>query len=265
MTEERLQKVLARAGLGSRRVMESYIAAGRVEVNGKTAQLGDRVAESAKIRVDGRLVTAAALAGAERQVIAYHKPTGEVVSQRDPEGRKTVFTRLPKLKAGRWIAVGRLDINTSGLLLLTTDGELANRLMHPRHQLPRDYAVRIYGRADPEMLKRLTGSVTLDDGPAAFESIEPIDAGRAANEWYRVRVREGRNRLVRRLWESQGVQVSRLTRVQYGPISMPPGLREGQVHALSAGEVRHLCELVGLPVPTRPQRGTGHRSRRSRT
>ena len=254
MSEEKLQKVLARAGLGSRRVMEGYIEAGRVEVNGKIATLGDRIDGSARVRVDGRLIPAAALAGVERQVIAYHKPTGEVVSQRDPEGRKTVFTRLPKLTSGRWIAVGRLDINTSGLLLLTTDGELANRLMHPRHQLPRDYAVRVYGRVAEETLKRLGSGVTLDDGPASFESIEVIHTGTAANEWYRVRLREGRNRLVRRLWESQGVQVSRLTRVQYGPISLPPGLREGQVQALTAGEVRHLCALVDLPVPA-PQRG----------
>lgn len=268
MSEEKLQKVLARAGLGSRRVMEGYIEAGRVEVDGKIATLGDRVGSSARIRVDGRMVSAAALAGVERQVIAYHKPTGEVVSQRDPEGRKTVFTRLPKLATGRWIAVGRLDINTSGLLLLTTDGELANRLMHPRHQLPRDYAVRIYGRVEPETLKQLTRGVTLDDGPASFESIEVINTGRAANEWYRVRLREGRNRLVRRLWESQGVQVSRLTRVQYGPVSLPPGLREGQVQSLTTGEIRHLCQLVDLPVePPQKRRvkpGAGQKPSRGR-
>lgn len=263
MSEEKLQKVLARAGLGSRRVMEGYIEAGRVEVDGKVATLGDRVGSAARIRVDGRLIPAAALAGIERRVIAYHKPTGEVVSQRDPEGRKTVFTRLPKLTAGRWIAVGRLDINTSGLLLLTTDGELANRLMHPRHQLPRDYAVRIYGRLEPDTLKRLSSGVTLDDGPASFESIEVINSGKAANDWYRVRLREGRNRLVRRLWESQGVQVSRLMRVQYGPISLPPGLREGQVQALTAGEIRHLCDLVDLPVPP-PQSGRGKSDSRRR-
>ncbi len=269
MTTEKLQKVLARAGMGSRRAMEAVIESGRVEVDGKPAKLGDRVGPSAKIRVDGRLMGARSLAEPERRVIAYHKPTGEVVSRSDPEGRRTAFDRLPRLETGRWVAVGRLDINTSGLLLLTTDGELANRLMHPSHQLARDYAVRIYGRVEPEMLKRLLAGVTLEDGDAAFESIEPIDTQRAANEWYRVRLREGRNRLVRRLWESQGVQVSRLMRVRYGPVELPPGLREGQVQALSAGEVRHLAELVGLPAPRvqkpRPgatRRGSVERRRR---
>lgn len=261
MTTEKLQKVLARAGMGSRRAMEGYIEAGRVEVDGKPAKLGDRVDAKSRIRVDGRPVSAVEMAEPERRVIVYHKPNGEVVSRQDPEGRRTAFDRLPKLQAGRWIAVGRLDINTSGLLLLTTDGELANRLMHPRHQLARDYAVRIFGKADADMLRRLSEGVVLEDGKAAFESIEPIDSGRAANEWYRVRLREGRNRLVRRLWESQGVQVSRLMRVQYGPIAMPAGLREGQVQALTAGEVRHLAELVDLPV-SKPQRSTAGRAQR---
>ncbi len=246
MSSEKLQKVLARAGLGSRREMERRIEAGRVQVNGHRATLGDRVEPGARIHLDGRPVSAAALAPTDRRVIVYHKPTGELVTRSDPEGRRTVFRRLPPLRSGRWLAVGRLDINTSGLLLLTTDGELANRLAHPSYRLVRDYAVRIFGQLDEATLRRLTEGVTLEDGPAAFESILPLDAGEAANSWYRVRLREGKNRLVRRLWESQGVQVSRLMRVQYGPIEMPAGLREGQVKALTAGEVRHLAELVDL-------------------
>lgn len=257
MSSEKLQKVLARAGLGSRREMERRIEAGRVQVNGRPATLGDRVDATARIHVDGRPVRAAALAPARRRVIVYHKPTGELVTRSDPEGRRTVFRRLPRLKEGRWLAVGRLDINTSGLLLLTTDGELANRLTHPAYQLVRDYAVRIFGHPEAATLRRLTEGVTLEDGPAAFESIQPLDSGEAANSWYRVRLREGRNRLVRRLWESQGVQVSRLMRVQYGPVAMPPGLREGQVQALTAGEVRHLVELVNLDddAPAGHERG----------
>lgn len=246
MSSEKLQKVLARAGLGSRREMERRIEAGRVQVNGRPASLGDRVEPGARIHVDGRPVSAATLAPTARRVIVYHKPTGELVTRSDPEGRRTVFRRLPRLKSGRWLAVGRLDINTSGLLLLTTDGELANRLAHPSYRLVRDYAVRIFGRLDEATLRRLTEGVTLEDGLAAFESIQPLDTGEAANSWYRVRLREGKNRLVRRLWESQGVQVSRLMRVQYGPVEMPAGLREGQVQALTAGEVRHLAELVNL-------------------
>lgn len=245
MDGEKLQKVLARAGLGSRREMERVIDAGRVKVNGTVATLGDRVDSQARVSVDGKMLAKQALTPVNRRVIAYHKPVGELVTRHDPEDRKTVFRRLPRLEQGRWIAVGRLDINTSGLLLLTTDGDLANRLMHPRYRLIRDYAVRIYGPVTPEMLKILTRGVDLEDGSAAFESILPIDEGRAANGWYRVRLREGRNRLVRRLWESQGVQVSRLMRVQYGPVPMPPGLREGQVHRLSAGEIRNLLTLVG--------------------
>lgn len=253
MDGEKIQKVLARAGLGSRREMERYIEAGRVKVDGVVATLGDRVSNTARLSVDGKMLAKQALEPVHRQVVAYHKPVGELVTRHDPEQRKTVFTRLPKLENGRWIAVGRLDINTSGLLLLTTDGELANRLMHPRYHLIRDYAVRIYRPVGPEMIQRLQTGVDLEDGRAAFESILPLDEGRAANGWYRVRLREGRNRLVRRLWESQGVQVSRLMRVQYGPVPMPPGLREGQVHRLTGGEIRHLLNLVGMEAPPRPR------------
>lgn len=246
MSSEKLQKVLARAGIGSRREMERQIDDGRVEVNGRRATLGDRVNEDARIRVDGRLVGAAARSAGERQVIAYHKPTGELVTRHDPEGRKTIFPRLPRLKSGRWLSVGRLDINSSGLLLLTTDGELANRLAHPAWQMARDYAVRIYGPVEEGVRQRLLSGVALDDGNAAFESIQALDPGEQANRWYRVRLREGKNRLVRRLWESQGVQVSRLIRVQYGPYEMPPRLREGQYQSLTPGEIRDLVNRVGL-------------------
>ncbi|WP_435104766.1 23S rRNA pseudouridine(2605) synthase RluB [Arhodomonas sp. AD133] len=268
---EKLQKVLARAGLGSRRQMEAWIEAGRVRVNGRVAALGDRVTGDARIAVDGRPLARRAASVPERQVIAYHKPAGEVTTRSDPEGRPTVFARLPRLKRGRWVAVGRLDVNTSGLLLFTTDGELANRLMHPRHRLPRDYAVRVFGEVTPEMLERMMQGVSLEDGRAAFESIEPLSPeDDAANEWYRVRLREGRRREVRRLWESQGVQVSRLIRVQFGPVQLPPGLRQGRHVALKPGEVRELCRLVGLdetpttPSAQRQKRSRGGRPRRRR-
>ncbi|PWG63490.1 23S rRNA pseudouridine(2605) synthase RluB [Sediminicurvatus halobius] len=248
MTTEKLQKVLARAGVGSRREMERWIAEGRVSVDGRTAQLGDRVGAAARIAVDGRPLGKRAAEPLPRRVLAYHKPAGEVVTRQDPEGRRTVFTRLPRLRGGRWVAIGRLDVNTSGLLLFTTDGSLASRLMHPSYRLPRDYAVRVFGHVSEAMLERLREGVTLDDGKAAFERIETLAAGEAANEWYRVRVREGRNRLVRRLWESQGVTVSRLMRVQYGPVALPPNLREGQHHELGPGAVDELCTLVDLPA-----------------
>ena len=257
---EKLHKVLAQAGLGSRREMEQWIVQGRVRVNGQVASLGDRVNAKARISVDGRPVLSSALAATPRRVIAYHKPLGELVTRHDPEGRRTVFQRLPKVQGGRWIAVGRLDINTGGLLLVTTDGELANRLMHPRYELERDYAVRVYGRVDEAVCQKLLAGVDLEDGRAAFESIVPVDSGRAANEWYRVRLLEGRNRLVRRLWESQGLQVSRLMRVRYGPVELPAGLREGRFEELPAAAVRQLAERVGLagaraPHPSRRPAG----------
>jgi 23S rRNA pseudouridine2605 synthase len=254
LSSEKLQKVLARAGVGSRRELERWIADGRVRVDGQKATLGDRVEPGARIHVDGRLVNTASLEAPARRVIAYHKPTGELVTRSDPEGRRTVFTRLPRVKGARWIAIGRLDINTAGLLLVTTDGELANRLMHPRHEIARDYAVRVYGRVDEATRQRLTQGVDLEDGRAAFDALAPLDTDRAANEWYRVRLREGRNRLVRRLWESQGLQVSRLMRVQYGPIEMPAGLREGQFDELDTPRINALLEAVGLdPEPARPR------------
>lgn len=242
---EKLQKVLARAGFGSRRELEAWIAQGRVSINGKVATLGDRVSEKDVIRVDGTIVPREKVAGGRRRVLMYHKPVGEVSSRSDPEGRPTVFDHLPNLRNGRWIAVGRLDINTSGLLLFTSDGELAHRLMHPSSQVEREYAVRVLGEVPPEMIKRLQEGVELEDGKAHFDSI--VDAGgEGANHWYHVTLLEGRNREVRRLWESQGVVVSRLSRVRYGPVTLPRWLRDGKFDDVPAHQLQALLELVGM-------------------
>jgi 23S rRNA pseudouridine2605 synthase len=230
----RLQKLLAAAGFGSRREIETWIEAGRIAVAGKTAKLGDRARPFDAITLDGKTVTLSE-ASAPR-VLLYHKPVGELVTRSDPEGRPTVFSRLPP---GRWLAVGRLDFNTSGLLLLTDSGELANRLMHPRYELEREYAVRVHGQPD---LQKLLAGITLDDGPAAFDSIEPAP-GRSiegANRWYRVVLREGRNREVRRLFEAVGSQVSRLIRVRYGTIELPADLDAGKWRELAPGRVSGL-------------------------
>ncbi len=242
---EKLQKVLARAGLGSRRQLEQWISDGRVSVNGKVAQLGDRVSEQEVVRVDGRIIGQAALQGPQRRVIVYHKPVGEVSTRLDPEKRPTIFESLPSLHHGRWVAVGRLDYNTSGLILLTTDGELANRLMHPSSTVEREYAVRVFGEVSPDVLKRLREGVELDDGPARFDSL--IDAGgEGANHWYHVTLHEGRNREVRRLWEHVGVTVSRLIRVRYGSIPLSRRLRPGHWEELEGDALQALLRLVGL-------------------
>lgn len=252
---EKLQKVLARAGVGSRREMERWISEGRVQVNGRPARLGDRVDEQARITVDGRPLGRYGVQGPRRRVIAYYKNAGEVTTRSDPQGRPTVFERLPPVSRGRWIAVGRLDVDTLGLLLFTTDGELANRLMHPAYELPREYAVRVYGEVTPEVVRRLTQGVALEDGTARFETVEPRtpEDAEAANEWYHVVLRRGRRREVRRLWESQGVTVSRLIRVRYGPVTLPRGLRRGEYRELGAREVGQLAESVGLAP--RPEDG----------
>jgi|WetSurMetagenome_2_1015567.scaffolds.fasta_scaffold66506_2 23S rRNA pseudouridine2605 synthase len=248
---EKLQKVLARAGLGSRREIESWIIAQRLVVNGKIAQLGDRVTDKDDIRLDGRSMRWTVTEKPLAQVLCYHKPFGEVTSRRDPEGRKTVFEHLPTIKGGRWIAIGRLDLNTSGLLLFTTDGELANRLMHPSQEIEREYAVRVLGKVDEAMLERLQEGVTLVDGVAKFDRI--IDAGGdGANHWYHVVLHEGKNREVRRLWESQGIQVSRLMRIRFGAITMPKGLRMGHSVLLSAEDITNLYQMADLPPPKIP-------------
>ncbi len=243
---EKLQKVLARAGLGSRRAIEQWIAEGRVTVNGERAALGARIRLSDVVRVDGRRVRLAPPAAARPRVLLYHKPVGEVCTRRDPEGRPTVFERLPRLKGGRWIPVGRLDVNTSGLLLFTDDGALAHRLMHPSTGFDREYAVRVFGEVTPEILERLRSGVMLEDGEAHFDDIVFV-GGEGTNQWYHVALREGRKREVRRLWESQGLRVSRLIRVRYGRVQLPPHLRRGTWEELPESEVRWLRAAAGLP------------------
>lgn len=246
---EKLQKVLARAGHGSRREMEALITAGRVSVDGKVATLGDRVEVNAVIRVDGHQVKTRAAEEVICRVLAYHKPEGEMCTRHDPEGRPTVFDRLPKMEGARWIAVGRLDVNTSGLLLFTTDGELANRLMHPSHEVEREYAVRVFGEITEAMLQRLRKGVQLEDGTAKFNKIKPA-GGEGLNQWFNVTLTEGRNREVRRLWESQEVQVSRLMRIRYGDVKLDRGIPRGGWQELKLPEVNYLRGLVNLPPET---------------
>lgn len=249
---EKLQKVLARTGLGSRREMERWIEQGRVTVDGKPATLGDRVTPRARIQVDGRPVDTAP--AQETRCILYHKPVGEVSSRNDPQGRRTVFERLPKLKTGRWISIGRLDYNTSGLLLFTTDGELANKLMHPSSNIEREYMVRVMGEWDESMLQRLLEGVMLEDGVARFTDIQD-GGGDGINHWFYVVIMEGRNREVRRLWESQGLTVSRLKRVRYGDVFIPSKVKQGQWVELAPKEVKSLYRLADLPLKDQ-KRGT---------
>lgn len=228
---ERLQKVLAAAGLGSRREIEGWIAAGRVAVNGVTAKLGQSAEPGDRISVDGQPVTGQA--APQREVLLYHKPAGEVTTRFDPQRRPTVFDRLPPPRNGRWVVVGRLDTNTTGLLLFTTDGELANRLMHPSGEVEREYVVRVRGLPTDAALQRLRDGLMLEDGMARFDRIEPQGQS-AGHAWYRVTLHEGRNREVRRLWSAAGYEVSRLCRVRYGSISLPQDLRPGSSRLLSA-------------------------------
>ena len=252
----RLQKALADAGLGSRRKIEGWIRDGRVRVNGKLAKLGDRITSADHVRVDGKEVKRRRARNAGLRVIAYNKPMGELVTRQDPEGRPNVFSRLPHLRVGRWIAVGRLDFNTSGLLLFTNDGELANRLMHPTLGLEREYAVRILGEVPQEVLVRLTHGVELDDGPARFEEIVE-SGGEGANRWFHVLLREGRNREVRRLWEAAGCRVSRLKRVRFGNVILGSRVLAGHWRDLSDEELQGLLELadMGKPLPSLDQAG----------
>ncbi|MFK8047611.1 MAG: 23S rRNA pseudouridine(2605) synthase RluB [Halioglobus sp.] len=240
---EKLQKVLARAGFGSRREMERWIEERRITVDGRVATLGDRVDGSARITVDGKPLKAAP--AEETRCILYHKPTGEVCSRKDPQGRKTVFERLPKLKSGRWISIGRLDYNTSGLLLFSTDGDLANALMHPSSNIEREYMVRVMGDVQPEMLERMVEGVMLEDGVARFTDVQD-GGGDGINRWFYVVLMEGRNREVRRLWESQGLTVSRLKRVRYGEVFIPSRVKQGQWCELERKEVKSLYRMAGL-------------------
>jgi 23S rRNA pseudouridine2605 synthase len=254
---DKLQKVLANNGVGSRREMESWIEQGRVSVNGALAKLGDRVEPLDQIRVDNHLLKRDQSAPVCR-VLMYNKPEGELCSRTDPMGRLTVFDRLPNINSGRWIAVGRLDLNTAGLLLFTNDGELANRLMHPRHEVEREYAVRVFGEVDANTLITLQKGVELDDGMAKFtEIVARPNEEESINSWFNVSLSEGRNREVRRLWESQGVQVSRLIRLRYGPLSLQKRLPQGAWIELELTDVNTLRKQVQLPVETETVVGIG--------
>ncbi len=246
---ERLQKVLAQAGIGSRREMEEWIGAGRVKVNGAVATLGMRVAEGDKVQVDGRFVRLKLEdEQAMPRVLLYHKQEGEIVSRDDPNGRANVFDSLPKLHGQKWIAIGRLDFNTSGLLIFTTSGELANRLMHPRFEVEREYAVRVQGVMTPEQMRQMTNQgVELEDGLVRFEKLSD-EGGEGFNHWYHLVLKEGRNRVVRRTFEKLGLPVSRLMRVRFGIINLPPRIKRGMMIELEDAELRKVLEWVGLPI-----------------
>jgi len=250
MSEERVQKVLSRMGFGSRRVIERWIEQGRIKINDKTCTLGDTVKPGDRVHVDSKRIIVREQKPESTRVIMYHKPEGEVCTRSDPEGRPTVFDHLPKSGRSRWVGIGRLDINTSGLMLFTTNGALANRLMHPSNRVEREYAVRVNGNVTKEDLRQLLTEVTLEDGPAHFDDIQD-GGGEGYNHWYYVVIREGRKREVRRLWEAIGARVSRLIRVRYGTIIMPKSLRKGRVKDLDASEINQLGESVGLELEVR--------------
>lgn len=271
-TGEKLQKVLAQAGLGSRRLMEEWIAAGRVSVNGEPATLGMRVLEGDIVKADRRTIRVGKREHAVR-VLLYHKPEGEIVSRDDPEKRASVFDKLPKVRGQKWIAIGRLDFNTSGLLIFTTSGELANRLMHPRFEVEREYAVRLQGTmTEAQMKQMLNQGIELEDGLVRFDKLED-EGGEGFNHWYRVMLREGRNRVVRRTFDALGLPVSRLMRVRFGIINLPPRLKRGMVAELGEGEVAQVLDWAGiaaggeesqpdLPVARQPGRTQAEKQKR---
>jgi len=263
---EKLHKVLAQAGFGSRRAMEERIRNGEVTVNGKVATIGDRVTPDDRVKVGDKILRWAQEKQLPR-VLIYHKPEGEIVSNDDPQGRPTVFAKLPPARGAKWLAIGRLDFNTSGLLIFTTSGDLANRMMHPRFEVDREYAVRVLGVVHPAAMDALRQGVRLEDGVAQFEHIEE-EGGEGANRWFRVLLREGRNRIVRRLFESQNLTVSRLMRVRFGIVALPPQLKRGQFMEMSPGDVEQLLQWTAEPgaplTATIPSELTGHsRPRRS--
>lgn len=254
---ERIQKVLAQAGVGSRREMEEWITAGRVTVNGEPATLGMRVVEGDVLRADKRTVYVKAQEDMDfPRVLLYHKQEGEIVSRDDPENRTNVFEKLPKLRGMKWIAIGRLDYNTSGLLIFTTSGELANRLMHPRFEVEREYAVRVQGVMTPEQMRQMTREgIELEDGPVKFEKLTD-EGGEGFNHWYRLVLKEGRNRVVRRIFEALGLVVSRLMRVRFGIINLPPSIKRGKMAELGEGEVNMILDWVGLSAQTVDEEAT---------
>jgi 23S rRNA pseudouridine2605 synthase len=249
LSGEKLQKVLAQAGFGSRRMMEEWIAAGRVSVNGEPATLGMRVVEGDLVKAERRTIRVGERDQVARMLL-YHKPEGEIVSRDDPENRASVFDRLPKLRGQKWIAIGRLDFNTSGLLIFTTSGELANRLMHPRFEVEREYAVRVQGTMTEAQIDRvLKQGVELEDGLVKFEKLED-EGGEGFNHWYRVMLKEGRNRVVRRTFDALGLPVSRLMRVRFGIINLPPRLKRGMTAELGEGEVAQVLDWIGIEART---------------
>ena len=256
---QKLQKVLAQSGLGSRRAMEELIKVGKVKVNDEVAILGQRVTTEDLIQVGRRRIQFKVTTKLPR-VILYHKPEGEIVSREDPKGRVSVFEKLPAIRNAKWLAIGRLDYNTCGLLIFTTSGELANRLMHPRFEMEREYAVRIFGELDQDDMRKLCSGIRLSDGAAKFETLEPQGGG-GRNHWYRVIVREGRNRLVRRMFEALGFRVSRLMRVRFGIVSLPKALRRGTWVELKEAEIRGVLDWVGsVPPVVLPYSDTSRKS-----
>ena len=255
---ERLQKVLAQAGVGSRREMEEWITAGRVTVNGEVAMLGMRVVEGDVVRVDKRIIRIKAQGESLPRILLYHKQEGEIVSRDDPSGRASVFDKLPKLRGMKWIAIGSLDFNTSGLLIFTTSGDLANRLMHPRFEVEREYAVRVQGSMTEEQMRQmLREGITLEDGPVKFEKLVD-EGGEGYNHWYRLVLKEGRNRLVRRTFEALGLPVSRLMRVRFGIVNLPPRLKRGMLAELGPGEVAAVMDWVGMEIHPVVQQPASH-------
>lgn len=257
---EKLQKVLAQAGFGSRRTMEEWIAQGRVSVNGEPATLGMRVVPGDLVKTERRTIRVGEREHAAR-ILLYHKPEGEIVSRDDPEKRASVFDKLPRLRGQKWIAIGRLDFNTSGLLIFTTSGELANRLMHPRFEVEREYAVRVQGKMSDEQVDQvLKEGVELDDGKVTFEKLED-QGGEGYNHWYKVMLKEGRNRIVRRTFDALGLPVSRLIRVRFGIINLPPRLKRGMTAELGDGEIAQVLEWAGIetavPEPVHAAPGEG--------
>lgn len=260
---ERVQKLLARAGVGSRREIEGWMEAGRLLINGQPAVAGQKATTADRFELDGKALDVSSAETVVRRVLVYNKPEGEITSRKDPEGRPTVFDRLPRLKDQRWISIGRLDINTTGLVLFTTDGELANRLMHPSSQIDREYAVRVFGDVDDAMIERLREGVLLEDGMARFTDISRA-GGKGINQWFHVTLIGGRNREVRRLWESQGVRVSRLKRVRYGPIFLPSRLTVGRWEELDQKGVDILSRAVDLATVAIPQQTPGEKAEQER-